>query len=309
MTSSARRPPAPRSMIMCYSNRLRDARLSHMSRNKHLRGFTLTELTIVLVIVALLLGGMLIPLSAQRDIQNVKETERQLSDMREALFGFAASRGRLPCPDTNGDGVEESSPTITPNSPIAGQSTQQFATCSSAEGDFPFDTVGTPRQDSWGNRFRYRVTPSFSQSSVVWSGLNASGSVLSIDPGFSLNTAGNIAIRTRGDDPATASTTETKFVTNLASGIPAVIISQGKNGYGAHTADGPQLSSPPASNVDETTNLDTSSSTKFSRLATQAANPCSDTSEGTPLCEFDDILIWVSPNVLYNRMISAGRLP
>ena len=25
--------------------------------------------------------------------------------------------------------------------------------------------------------------------------------------------------------------------------------------------------------------------------------------------EFDDIVAWLSPNVLYNRMIAAGRLP
>lgn len=263
----------------------------------------------MLVIVALLLGGMLLPLSAQRDIQSTKETERQLSDMKEALFGFAASQGRLPCPDTDNDGIENSSSTIVPDMPEAGQSTQEFTTCASTEGDFPFDTVGTSRQDSWGNRFRYRISPSFTKSTVVWSGPNASGSVLSIQPGFSLNTLGNITIKTRGDDPATTSTIETKFASTLASSIPAVIISQGKNGYGAHTADGSQLGAPPADSVDEVTNLDTTSVTKFSRLAAQASNLCSDTSEGTPLCEFDDILTWVSPNILFNRMISAGRLP
>ena len=25
--------------------------------------------------------------------------------------------------------------------------------------------------------------------------------------------------------------------------------------------------------------------------------------------EFDDLVTWISPNILYNRMISAGRLP
>ncbi len=40
------------------------------------RGFTLVELAIVLFIVALLLGGMLLPLSAQQDIRARQDTDR-----------------------------------------------------------------------------------------------------------------------------------------------------------------------------------------------------------------------------------------
>ena len=52
-------------------------------------GFTLVELAVVLVIMAVLIGGMLVPLSAQRDIRNVSETQKQLSEIKEALLGFA----------------------------------------------------------------------------------------------------------------------------------------------------------------------------------------------------------------------------
>ena len=48
-------------------------------------GFTLTELAVVLMIVALLIGGMLVPLSAQNDIRNVNETQKTLNDIRDAL--------------------------------------------------------------------------------------------------------------------------------------------------------------------------------------------------------------------------------
>ena len=53
------------------------------------RGFTLTELAVVMVIVAVLMGGLLIPLSAQRDAQAFRETQAQLDEIREALIGFA----------------------------------------------------------------------------------------------------------------------------------------------------------------------------------------------------------------------------
>lgn len=60
------------------------------------RGFSLVELTIVLVIVALLSGGLMLGLAAQRDANNYQEAQRQLDSAKEALFGFAISNGRLP---------------------------------------------------------------------------------------------------------------------------------------------------------------------------------------------------------------------
>ena len=70
-------------------------------------GFTLVELTLVLLIVALLMGGMMIPLSAQRDMQYIRETQQQMEEIKESLLGFVVSQGRLPCPDQDGDGKED----------------------------------------------------------------------------------------------------------------------------------------------------------------------------------------------------------
>ena len=275
------------------------------------RAFTLTELAIVLVIVAFLIGGMLLPLSTQRDIQATNETQKLLSDMKESLLGFAAANGRLPCPDTDFDGIENVTlaPSTTNDIPSLGQSTQTISVCTSTEGDFPFATVGTPRTDSWGNRFRYRVDPPlFAQNSKIWSGPNATGTTISTVP-FSLGTNGNIIIQTRGDDPSTTAAAESKFLSNLATTVPVVIISHGKNGYGARTSEGTQLPAPPTTNTDETTNANTASAVKISRFSTRAVTPCSDTSEGVAYCEFDDVVDWLSPNILKNRMIAAGRLP
>jgi len=113
------------------------------------RGFTLTEMAVVLVIVALLIGGMLLPLSAQQDIRYVVDTQKQLSDINEALLGFAASKAPpyLPCPDTNGDGQED----------------RAGGTCAAGqEGDLPWATLGLGRQDAWGNAFPYRVHARYS---------------------------------------------------------------------------------------------------------------------------------------------------
>lgn len=134
----------------------------YLKSNQRQRGFTLTELAIVLIIVSLLVGGMLVPLSVQRDIANVKETEKRLAEIRDALLGFAAINGRLPCPDTDND-------------PEAAGYGLEEALCSAdliAEGYLPWKTLGVSQFDAWGSTrtsataprigdWRYRVDRNF----------------------------------------------------------------------------------------------------------------------------------------------------
>jgi hypothetical protein len=146
---------------------------------------------------------------------------------------------------------------------------------------------------------------------VVWSGLNATGAVVSMTPGFSLTTPGDITVQTRGDDPATPLIAELKFASSLAANVPAAIISHGKNGYGGRSSDGGALPVPPVVNMDETMNANVLSANKMSRVAPNLTvnAACSDNLEDQPFCEFDDLVTWLSPNILFNRMIAAGRLP
>ena len=69
--------------------------LGAMSRGK---GFSLVELAVSLAIIALLLAGALIPLSAQIDVRNGADTQRSMESIRDAVMGFAQANGRLPCP-------------------------------------------------------------------------------------------------------------------------------------------------------------------------------------------------------------------
>ena len=65
-------------------------------------GFTLIEIAVVIMIVGFLLGTILGPLSTQQENRKIKETEQLLEEVREALTGFAALNGFLPCPATAG---------------------------------------------------------------------------------------------------------------------------------------------------------------------------------------------------------------
>lgn len=108
---------------------------------KPARGFTLTELAVVLVIVALLMGGLLMPLSAQKEVERRQATSQQLASIREALIAFASISGRLPCPDTNNDGMEEVSCT--------GDAT--------GDGLLPWKNLNLSPLDAWGSPWRYRI--------------------------------------------------------------------------------------------------------------------------------------------------------
>lgn len=217
------------------------------------RGFTLTELAIVLLIVALLIGGMLVPLSTQTELRRSGETGKLLTEAVEALTGFAASHSAsdgkpyLPCPDTDNDGAENRSGNV----------------CTAQEGRLPWTTLGLGHQDAWGNRLRYAVSATYSNS----------GS------GFTLTTAGTLRVCA---DAACAAT--------LATAVPAVVVSHGTNGAGAYNLAGGTNAAP--SNADELANTDGDSDFV---LATAAG--------------FDDLVVWLSPNILFTRMIASGRLP
>jgi prepilin-type N-terminal cleavage/methylation domain-containing protein len=236
------------------------------------RGFTLVELAVVLVIVALLISGLMLPLSAQMDIRNVTETQKALNDARDALMGYVAVNGRLPCPDTDDDGAED----------------RPAGACTGQEGDLPYQTIGTAQTDGWGYRLRYRVSATFSNT-------------------IALTSVGDITVIARGDNPVTAGTIESKKENSLIAAAPAVILSVGKNGFGGLPASG-GTRRPPPPGQDEI--LNNGGSKKVARTPTSGVAGCADNeTEGTPLCEFDDQLVWFSTNSILNRLITTGKLP
>lgn len=135
------------------------------------KGFTLTEMAVVLVIVALLIGGMLLPLSAQNDLRNAAETRRMLGEIRESLIGYAMVNGRLPCPML----------LATTNPADAAYGVAPAACAPGAEGILPWKTLGVPETDAWGIRrtaaadpfsgyWRYRTDDNFSVAFSLASG-------------------------------------------------------------------------------------------------------------------------------------------
>ena len=113
---------------------------------KMLAGMSLVEMAIVLLILVLLFGGLLIPMAMQVELQRVQRTKQTLDEAVEALVGFAILFKRLPCPDTNNDGIEESTCNYTDG----------YGKNRTNEGFLPTATLGIKGQDAWYNRLRYR---------------------------------------------------------------------------------------------------------------------------------------------------------
>lgn len=234
-----------------------------------LRGFSLIEMAFVLIIVTLLLGGLLVPFATQVEQKRIAETQKALEEIKEALLGFAVANGRLPCPDN-----------ATVVSATANNGEEDACSAGvESEGSLPWATLGVGAADAWGNRLRYRVT-----------------NVFTIAGGFPLGTNGTIRAC-----PTAACTS------SVAALVPAVVLSHGKNGFGsinANTAVGvttriPCPGTPPVCSADETENIDNDNNF-VQRTLTPAT---------TPAGEFDDQVVWLSPNILFNRMVAAGRLP
>ena len=257
-------------------------------------GFTLVELAVVVAVVGFLLGAFLVPLRAQIEAARVRETQRTLGEIRDALIGHAMARGALPCPDAVADGVDGAAP----------------ATCTGAAlaGVLPFQTLGVPRADAWGRYFEYRVTEEFTSRALTGQPPAAGR--------LDLTDAGDVTVLTRGDDPGTGGTTELKHqsaATALTRSAPAVVLSAGPNGFGGiAAATGTALAAPGGGAADEIENAD-GDATFVSRTHSRGAATCDDADETTtpppPLCEFDDVVAWVSTPALMAGLVQARVLP
>ena len=235
-------------------------------------GFTLVEMAMVLLIVALLLSGLVPSISQQMEQRRITETRQQLEEIKDALMGFAIINGRLPCPASATSNGQES--------PVGG------GNCTNTYNGFvPAATLGMASAlnsqghpiDAWGNPLAYAVTESNSNAYTTSNGLATVG-LDSLSPDLLVcSTSTGIS----GSNCATG-----KKLT-AGSGIPVILYSSGGNAaYGGTGAD-------------ESKNND-------NNRVFVSHTPTPETAANG---EFDDIVTWMSNHLLLNRMVTAGKLP
>ena len=205
--------------------------------------------------------------------QNLEQEKASLAAMvqvQEALLGFAAMNGRLPCPATAAsNGVE--------SPPGGGACTLPYT------GFVPAVTLGLPGVDAagypvdgWAGRLRYAVTTAIANAATTTNGIQAATTPVfgaAADLRVCSSSTG-IAATTCGTAPAITTT------------AVAVVFSAGPNRGAAGGAD-----EAANQNADQVF----------------VSHPKSDTTAANG--EFDDLLIWLAPNTLFARMTQAGRLP
>jgi prepilin-type N-terminal cleavage/methylation domain-containing protein len=258
------------------------------------RGFSLVEIAVVLVIIAILATAIGVPLASQLDQQKTKDTEKQLELIKEAIYGFAMANGRLPCPASATSNGKEA---FAIGGPADGD-------CSSTSGWVPAVTLGLSPVDSsgyfvdaWGltaNRVRYAVSevkyktdaPTGCPATLTYpltktDGIKGATMGCLSDPNAAVNLL-TVVTTTINNVPAGCTPS------NLTTKAPFVIFSLGKNGTTGGTG------------ADEAQNVATDATTFVSRAPTASDN-CAG--------EFDDIVTWGSLNTLFARMVQAGKLP
>jgi len=250
------------------------------------RAFTLLEVLVALVVVALLASGLAVPMAAQLQQRRLEEARRQLDEAKEAVLGFAAAHGRLPCPASAASRGEESF--------AAGGDATNGACSNFHDGFLPAASLGLAPLDSdgflrdpWGsprNRLRYAV----------------------FGAGLAVNGIANPLTRVNGMQsttlPGLGAAPHYLFICASSAGVSAAGCGVAANqltrraafvllSLGPNAIDDP----PPAS--DEWRNVDGDAVFVSRDAASGNANA------------FDDVLHWVPVHLVASRLLAAGRLP
>lgn len=240
------------------------------------RGFSLIEIAVVLVIVAILITSVGVPLAAQLDQQRRLDTERRLEAVKEALYGYAIANGRLPCPaSSTSNGIEAFA--------VGGNAAN--GNCSTFFGFVPAGTLGLSGVDASGylvdgwndgttaRRIRYSISSANTNALTKTDGVK--GATMT-----TVAATNQLYICPTGLTSGPP-TTNCGALTPLTQYAPFVVFSLGKDSTAALTS--------------------------YDALNNQTDDVSF--SSGTETANFDDLVTWGSLNTLFARMVQAGKLP
>lgn len=239
------------------------------------RGFTLIEIAVVIVILALLLT-MLLGISSTMIAQQRREATRtRLAAVETALALFVSQNQRLPCPadgrlvssDVNAGLERGTAPAAATN-----QCNVIAATVDSqTHGVVPWRALGLSEPDitdGWGNRLTYRVAPEFVRiGSMNFTNCDPGGGANPRDAltanGYCSATVCVTASLANCIRPSTVIANGGLLVQNFAmstnimdpgagTGAAYIVISHGENGAGAYNNQGVVQAAASASSATET---------------------------------------------------------
>ncbi len=253
--------------------------------NQHVAGYTLVEVSLVLLIVTILLGYSLGMYPVQQELKQYRAADSEMDSIIQHLLHFAEINGRLPCPDKSDgagkfDGVEDF---------------DVSNDCKSIYANLPAKSLGIPGNyndegsliDPWGRPYRYAISDGaatsddaddFSHRDIIKSqGITAmKGDIYICD-----------------DSPSTGD-----YLNCTAAGsnevmnrVAAVVVSTGKD-------RGDSTSNIQAENKD---NFDNGAINDRVFVYSQRSDKSG--------AEYDDLVKWLPTNLLLSKLIEAGQLP
>ena len=254
-------------------------------------GFSLIEIAVVLTIVGLIAGGMLTAWTSRLAQQRIDTTKSNAEAIKTALTLYISRNNRLPCPamaglapGAAGYGQEAATPGTCAGATISGNVPNR-----AARGIVPWISLGLVSEaasDAYHNRFTYEVT--LSQTNLTATTLPAMRGILSLHA----NAPIAMAIAPTGNQINGCNATAND---NSCNGFAvAVIVSHGKNGFGAFSEGGVALAAP--ASAEEIQNA--GNNTAFVRT---------DYSEN-PANYFDDIVVAFSPDDLLSPLTRDGAI-
>lgn len=259
-------------------------------------GFSLLELSIGLLIVATLLTTLLVPIEAQVEQRRFARTERILEQAQEALVGFVIGRRRFPCPATDTSNGREALDLSTYTD--LQDNIDNHGICVQFRGYLPAVDLGLSPlnaqgflEDGYGGRFnRVRYAVSAREVSTDVKMYTTTGRMTQSIAAFQQMSNDTFSYLVCSGAAATDTTSCTVGVTLANGNAVAVVWSAGKSDFDQARA----LSTDEARNQ----NNDPTNRIFISRTPSEATGN-----------EFDDIVRWISPNILIGRLSAAGLAP
>ena len=275
-----------------------------MPNRKHLAGFSLVELAIVILIAGILLSAGLSLLSVKLEAAKLDVTQKHQEAVKQALINYLGKYRRLPCPTTVANGGAPAPPP-----PCTSPSGKP-----SYSGIVPYYELGLDRAavlDGWENFITYVVSPNPIAALVptanppwttAW--LYSYSATSNISPN---TTTGNLAFWPSTSTGGITVTDGTNPIADptKATGAAVALISYGKNGYGAFNVKGGKNAPPPAANIDEQQNTSPVSGATPPTETVVKRDTTDSTAGGGP---FDDIVMMLSANDLTGPLIANGTL-
>ncbi|MDG1287244.1 MAG: hypothetical protein P8P30_06720 [Rickettsiales bacterium] len=244
------------------------------NNNMKKSGFSLLELSMVLGIIALVLGMSLTVGDKHVEKENVRNSWNELQVIKKSLALFGERYGRLPCPApidaarataTYGVSPAAADCDATPPSGIT-----HVAAPAMKIGAVPFKTLGLNEpmiSDDWGNRYVYVVD----DASIT---------------AFTADSTGVLTVNDRGSNPIT-------------TGAAFVVYTTGKTGRGGTDEDNLTTSACTAGYLD-TANCDAATAGTYIDSSIRESD--------TDTLFYDDMLVWGKPDSIFNGTATIDPL-